>query len=619
MLGGLAAAGGAPAACGPGWPSCSASQAARRRRPSTGTPAGAAARGSARWRCSVSILALGGGYALGGRRRGTAGGAPAVDQYVREHAAVSVGVPLTGPVLYQLRAGAEPARASRRRPADPGPGGRPASRRPRPRWCDGEPAGPVGSPASTLAVLVTPVLGRSRRRPRPPGRSPGSDPAALALLGCGRPGRDRPRRTAGSKWSGTPTTGPARTRSSTSATWPARARVVVAAPASGNTSRGGVPRRGRTPPDLLVDLLQRTYRLVLAGDRHRRGPAVDRGRGAASRGWGRGAVLAGRRDRAAAAPRPGRPDRADVRDPRRSAGCRWPANPCRTCRRCCPSRGPRRWTPTPSTTGRLTAGRADAGLGDLTPVRRARPCPARAGDVLHLSLLRRAVDGVGVRPARPAGRRRAAGRPPGDGGRAARPGRARAPAPAGVGRRRLRADRRGGRRPATSWPRSSRTCRTPGPSRPAGPGWSAGCPAWSPGSTRSTDRPGPRATRLGPTQPRPAPDDRPSPMTERPDDPYLAPPPPRPVGTAASAAGGTAGVVGAAGRRTRPADRLPSRRPARRSAATTRTSTTPWVARRREAAAPGRRAGDRPRSCSRSSRVWSVGWSAPGGLPRPAR
>ena len=50
---------------------------------------------------TVSFLAVGGAYLLGG---GTDGNpvVPPVDQYVREHAAVSVGVPLTAPVLYQL-------------------------------------------------------------------------------------------------------------------------------------------------------------------------------------------------------------------------------------------------------------------------------------------------------------------------------------------------------------------------------------------------------------------------------------------------------------------------------------------------------------------------------------
>jgi anti-sigma factor RsiW len=50
---------------------------------------------------AFSFVAAGGAYLLGGADAG-APVVPPVDQYVREHAAVSVGVPLTGPVLYQL-------------------------------------------------------------------------------------------------------------------------------------------------------------------------------------------------------------------------------------------------------------------------------------------------------------------------------------------------------------------------------------------------------------------------------------------------------------------------------------------------------------------------------------
>jgi anti-sigma factor RsiW len=50
---------------------------------------------------AFSFVAAGGAYLLGGADEGAAV-VPPVDQYVREHAAVSVGVPLTGPVLYQL-------------------------------------------------------------------------------------------------------------------------------------------------------------------------------------------------------------------------------------------------------------------------------------------------------------------------------------------------------------------------------------------------------------------------------------------------------------------------------------------------------------------------------------
>ena len=49
----------------------------------------------------LAAATLGGGYLAGGAPAGEAV-VPPVDQYVREHAAVSVGVPLTTPVLYQL-------------------------------------------------------------------------------------------------------------------------------------------------------------------------------------------------------------------------------------------------------------------------------------------------------------------------------------------------------------------------------------------------------------------------------------------------------------------------------------------------------------------------------------
>jgi anti-sigma factor RsiW len=50
---------------------------------------------------AFTFVATGGAYLLGGTEDG-APVVPPVDQYVREHAAVSVGVPLTGPALYQL-------------------------------------------------------------------------------------------------------------------------------------------------------------------------------------------------------------------------------------------------------------------------------------------------------------------------------------------------------------------------------------------------------------------------------------------------------------------------------------------------------------------------------------
>ena len=49
----------------------------------------------------LAVATLGGGYVAGGAPEGQAV-VPPVDQYVRDHAAVSVGVPLSAPVLYQL-------------------------------------------------------------------------------------------------------------------------------------------------------------------------------------------------------------------------------------------------------------------------------------------------------------------------------------------------------------------------------------------------------------------------------------------------------------------------------------------------------------------------------------
>jgi anti-sigma factor RsiW len=63
-------------------------------RVSRGTKVGAAA-------MVLAAATLGGGYLAGGTPEGQPV-VPPVDQYVREHAAVSVGVPLTAPVLYQL-------------------------------------------------------------------------------------------------------------------------------------------------------------------------------------------------------------------------------------------------------------------------------------------------------------------------------------------------------------------------------------------------------------------------------------------------------------------------------------------------------------------------------------
>jgi anti-sigma factor RsiW len=49
----------------------------------------------------LAVATLGGGYVAGGTPEGQAV-VPPVDQYVRDHAAVSVGVPLSAPVVYQL-------------------------------------------------------------------------------------------------------------------------------------------------------------------------------------------------------------------------------------------------------------------------------------------------------------------------------------------------------------------------------------------------------------------------------------------------------------------------------------------------------------------------------------
>ena len=59
---------------------------------------------------SVTVLALAGAYALGGAPQGTAV-SPPVDRFAREHAAVTGGLPLTEPVLWQLPAGSPSARA----------------------------------------------------------------------------------------------------------------------------------------------------------------------------------------------------------------------------------------------------------------------------------------------------------------------------------------------------------------------------------------------------------------------------------------------------------------------------------------------------------------------------
>ncbi len=57
---------------------------------------------------TFTVIALAGAYALGGAPAGEAV-SPPVDRYVREHAAVSGGLPFTEPVLWQLPARSDPA------------------------------------------------------------------------------------------------------------------------------------------------------------------------------------------------------------------------------------------------------------------------------------------------------------------------------------------------------------------------------------------------------------------------------------------------------------------------------------------------------------------------------
>ncbi len=56
---------------------------------------------------TFTVIALAGAYALGGAPAGEAV-SPPVDRYVREHAAVSGGLPFTEPVLWQLPARSDP-------------------------------------------------------------------------------------------------------------------------------------------------------------------------------------------------------------------------------------------------------------------------------------------------------------------------------------------------------------------------------------------------------------------------------------------------------------------------------------------------------------------------------
>jgi anti-sigma factor RsiW len=71
------------------------------RRPSATVRAGRAGAGIV----SVAVLAIAGAYALGGAPEGVAV-SPPIDRFAREHAAVSGGLPLTEPVLWQLPASA---------------------------------------------------------------------------------------------------------------------------------------------------------------------------------------------------------------------------------------------------------------------------------------------------------------------------------------------------------------------------------------------------------------------------------------------------------------------------------------------------------------------------------
>jgi anti-sigma factor RsiW len=73
------------------------------RRPGRAVRLGRVAAGAA----ALSVILLGGGYALGGGAQGNVV-VPPVDQFVREHAAVEVGIPLTEPALSQLIKGAAP-------------------------------------------------------------------------------------------------------------------------------------------------------------------------------------------------------------------------------------------------------------------------------------------------------------------------------------------------------------------------------------------------------------------------------------------------------------------------------------------------------------------------------
>jgi len=73
---------------------------ARRRR----SPSRRAARAGAGL-LSATVLTLAGAYALGAGPQGAVV-TPPVDRYVREHAAVTGGLPLTEPILWQLPAGA---------------------------------------------------------------------------------------------------------------------------------------------------------------------------------------------------------------------------------------------------------------------------------------------------------------------------------------------------------------------------------------------------------------------------------------------------------------------------------------------------------------------------------
>ncbi len=105
---------------------------------------------------------LGAGYLAGGAPDEQAV-VPPVDQYVREHAAVSVGVPLTAPVLYQLvpapssfvvTAVAVPVASAARGPARTSGGSRTTARSVSTVGAEPAPARPASAVRSTVLVTI---------------------------------------------------------------------------------------------------------------------------------------------------------------------------------------------------------------------------------------------------------------------------------------------------------------------------------------------------------------------------------------------------------------------------------------------------------------------------------